>query len=495
MVLVSRDDVPEFVAGCLVAAILVTLWFAWNVHPPHPDYAVDLTTTALPGPPLLAGVAVVDMTTSIPDAFDDTDGNGLYDSWNEVWHDGNGNRRFDARWMAGFEQNKPATGVLDPLTARAVILQRGDLSVGIVTLDLVGLLYPEVVRIRLEEPGAQGLDHVIVTSTHTHAAPDCLGYWSMGVDPQEQRDFVRRRAGEALALARTTMTEVDLKVASVPMADLVTDARVPPRVLVEEATALALVPRNGAPPTTLVVASCHPTLLGRGSSLLTPDWPADLRRALESRGGRALFLQGAAGGQALPVYPESHVPFDERRRSARVLGDELARRVTTALAPAAVERGAEVAFGLKARTVYPRIGSWKLYLAVGIGLFGRGTYPWWRARTEVGVLTLGSLRAVLMPGEPFPEEAVGGEINPPGADYTCPPQEVPPLLELAGGPHPVVVGLANDELGYLVPHSEWDETPPHLNGSATPPGQEGASLGPDAATELHRAVRELLAGR
>src|SRR5437899_4743862 len=53
-------------------------------------------------------------------------------------------------WLAGFGQDRAASGVHDDLYARALVLGTGTRSVAIVALDLIGLFHDEVVRIREE---------------------------------------------------------------------------------------------------------------------------------------------------------------------------------------------------------------------------------------------------------------------------------------------------------------------------------------------------------
>jgi hypothetical protein len=55
-----------------------------------------------------------------------------------------------------------------------------------------------------------------------------------------------------------------------------------------------------------------------------------------------------------------------------------------------------------------------------------------------------------------------------------------------------VFGLANDEVGYIIPKSEWDEKAPYLFDSHKPLYGEINSLGPETAGLIHTAIRELI---
>ena len=54
-----------------------------------------------------------------------------------------------------------------------------------------------------------------------------------------------------------------------------------------------------------------------------------------------------------------------------------------------------------------------------------------------------------------------------------------------------VFGLANDEIGYVIPKSEWDRKPPYLYGSTRATYGEVNSVGPEAAPALHGAMTAL----
>ena len=81
--------------------------------------------------------------------------------------------------------NRKATGVHDPLKARAVVLRHGKEKVALVSIDLVGFFHANVQKVREQ---LAGFTYVLVSSTHNHEGPDTLGLWGpnpfiSGVDP------------------------------------------------------------------------------------------------------------------------------------------------------------------------------------------------------------------------------------------------------------------------------------------------------------------------
>ena len=77
-------------------------------------------------------------------------------------------------YLAGFGKDRKATGVHDPLMARAVVLRHGKTKIAVASVDLVGFFLPNVENVRKK---LDGFSYVLVTSTHNHEGPDTLGLW------------------------------------------------------------------------------------------------------------------------------------------------------------------------------------------------------------------------------------------------------------------------------------------------------------------------------
>jgi hypothetical protein len=60
------------------------------------------------------------------------------------------------------------------------------------------------------------------------------------------------------------------------------------------------------------------------------------------------------------------------------------------------------------------------------------------------------------------------------------------------GKYKFVIGLANDEIGYIIPQSEWDEDKPYIYGSKEPLYGEINSVGPQAAPIIHQRILKML---
>jgi len=112
-------------------------------------------------------------------------------------------------------------------------------------------------------------------------------------------------------------------------------------------------------------------------------------------------------------------------------------------------------------------------------------------RTEVALFGVGEASMACVPGELYPEIANGGVEKPPGGDFAIAPVEVPPLRELMPGRVKFLIGLANDEIGYLLPKTQWDRQPPYTYESKHAPYGEINSCGPGAAGRVHAALAAL----
>jgi hypothetical protein len=79
--------------------------------------------------------------------------------------------------MAGFDNDRRATGVHDDTWARGVVLESRGKKIALFVLDAIGYFNNEVQTIRtLVDPGL-GIDSINVTSTHVHEGPDTMGLW------------------------------------------------------------------------------------------------------------------------------------------------------------------------------------------------------------------------------------------------------------------------------------------------------------------------------
>jgi hypothetical protein len=113
-------------------------------------------------------------------------------------------------------------------------------------------------------------------------------------------------------------------------------------------------------------------------------------------------------------------------------------------------------------------------------------------KTEVGYLKLGDLDVAVIPGEIYPEVVLGKVQDPvdPGADFPDAPVE-PAIYTQLKSKHRMLIGLGNDEIGYLVPKRQWDVKAPFCYGLKKSQYGEINSVGPEGAAVICNVFKEL----
>ena len=110
-------------------------------------------------------------------------------------------------------------------------------------------------------------------------------------------------------------------------------------------------------------------------------------------------------------------------------------------------------------------------------------------KTEVAYIRLGDIHVAGIPGEAYPESIYGKFQEPvePNADFPTAPLETPVVKALPGDKI-LVIGLANDEIGYIVPKRQWDFVPPYAYGMNKYQYGEVNSVGPEAAPVVYGSL-------
>ena len=110
--------------------------------------------------------------------------------------------------------------VHDDLWARTLVLEQGETTWALVSLDLVGFFNDDINKMR-ERARAEGIDidHITVTSTHVHAGPDTLGQWGKraGVTGRnhDYLAYLEDQIIESLKDAVATKEETTMRIGSV----------------------------------------------------------------------------------------------------------------------------------------------------------------------------------------------------------------------------------------------------------------------------------------
>ncbi|WP_114750414.1 hypothetical protein [Pleomorphovibrio marinus] len=498
--------------------VLVFITYSWlQLRDRHPGYKLDLELKGEREGEMKAGFAKVDITPSSFDTWMDVEGNARYlPSEGDTFNDLNGNGVFDAVWLAGFHQNRPASGVNDPLWSRCMVLQDGNSTIGFCVLDMIGFLHDDLITMRKRVQQKLGLDHLIISSTHVHSSPDLMGMWGpkpwkSGVDPN-YLEQVFQGIETSLALALENLEPAYFRFAKngSEALPLVGDTRMPQVFDAGIRVMQVLSVDSNKTLGSILNWGNHPETFWAGNTRISSDFPHYWREYMENGiqlgdsiiheglGGVAIFMNGAVGGlmTTRPDHPIVHPYKGDTLLGTSVekvnaQGLALAKISFEAMASGMVEtRKANIS--LFTKTVTLPLDNPLFRLAALVGIFDRGLTGWGKIRSEVAVWSLGPATFVHVPGELYPEILNGGIESPEGADYDIKPVEVPDIRSQMPGSFRFFSGMSNDMIGYIVPKSQWDEKPPYTYGNEKAPYGEVNSLGPETAPIIHREVLGLL---
>jgi hypothetical protein len=470
----------------------------------------------------------------------------------EPFVDENGNGDFDAVWIAGFDNGRPATSVHDQIWVRAMVFEIGDTRVGLAVIDAIGWFANEMDSTRELIDPALELDHVIIASLHIHETPDTIGLWGKqqfesGLDLDYQA-LVREATANAIAEAVVALEPVTMSVAETMtldggMADAyVSDTRDPvvidPTMTVVRFAAAADPARTVA---TLVHWSNHPEYAWSRNNEITADYvywvrdivengaadnPARGLPALDGLGGEVVFLNGTVGGlltpsQTRPIGPDGQPVIDHGMAQAEAAGINLGRLALEAITDAAAVVDVP-APDIEMRTgrMYLTVENTQYHVGALLGIFDRQFFgydtsipistenlPYLESR--VSYLRVGNVAVLSTPGELFSEIAVGGYDGSRtyGFEFIDPQNPNPPvILDASAGPYlkdlmrmqgvtyPLIGGMTEDFLGYIPPSYDYILHPesPYFDRAEGDHYEETNSIGPKAEEEIVGAMVELL---
>lgn len=499
----------------LIFIVGLAIWMYRNFHDRHPGYAVNLNIKASEASIIKTGFAALKITPELSDTWIDANNDAQFNE-GESYQDNNKNGKFDAYWMAGFQNLRPANGVHDDIWARAMVIDDGKTRMALVSLDVIGVGHHITVNIRQKLAAELGITYAIVCNTHNHEAPDVIGMWGeeyrCGIN-KEWLEYLENQAVKAITEATKNLRVSKLKFAQdlTGARHLVNDTR-PPKVLDEGMYLMqAIDAETDSTLGTLVCWGDHPETTWNKNLLLTSDFPHYLREGIEKGvfhdgklvkkglGGTVVYVSGCIGG--LMTTDNDFVVksiFDGKTykepsfAKAEAQGKELAILALNALEKAepAIEK---TSISLRAKTFELPLDNSLYKLGVALNVIDTGYSSWGNFRTETAAFEIGEAQFLLIPGEIYPEIVNGGVETPQNADYQgIGIAETPPLRTKMKGKYKWVIGLANDEIGYIIPKTQWDVEAPFTYDYKDRPYGEINSVGPETAPIIHREALNVL---
>jgi hypothetical protein len=267
----------------------------------------------------------------------------------------------------------------------------------------------------------------------------------------------------------------------------------------------------------IVQWNCHPETLGRENTAISADFVGyTVKEIHEKHACPVVYLSGTVGGLMSSLGVAVKDEKGAGLADGTVAKTERYGRLIGKLTDRALAKGKPVRLTplqAHSRDVFLPLDNKVYQLARQLGVLEREAFLWsgdsskgtpagpkdakklLAMRTEIAWLRLGELDVACFPGELYPELVLDRVQDPPdaGADFPDAPIE-PAIYKQLDGPYRMMIGLANDEIGYIIPKRQWDEKPPFCYGRKEAQYGEVNSVGPETAPLLCTAFKELVKG-
>lgn len=395
--------------------------------------------------------------------------------------------------LAGFSPKRLSLGVHDDLYARCLILEcpHGE-KLAIVSLDLLGFLRYDVLKVRAElrKRGVIHPDSLIIVSTHHHAGPDPIGVWgrSLPIAPNisgSGRDEkylagVREKIVNLLERVMKNLEKAELSVIEASGKGYSKNVRIAEELdnslmalIVKASTGSA---QEGRAIGTLVNFGVHPETYRDDNQLITADFPGVLVQKMEAEfGGTALFVNGLCGAMVSVRTNNLNIENPTYEQRAEAVGAGLTKRLVEeaiSVKPVDCSKGC---LRIRKKPVKIPLTNFVFQECTKLGVLPYNSDTMTEKQeviTEVGMIDIGDLRILLVPGEMQP--GLGLKIK-----------------EMTGAD--MVFGLANDEIGYIIATEDFYRVIDHpKKGRVDVYAYERTmSLGEETGKRIYEAFKQL----
>ena len=211
-------------------------------------------------------------------------------------------------WGYGARHDALSQGVLDPLSADAIVIQAGETKLAIVGLDL-GRSPAEasLQRIRARIKPA-GIEHSFIAGSHTHHGPVLELTDEVGKG-QGKFDATLRYYKQMEDAIVEAILEADRKLAPARMASGFVQlngfnrnrhTKIEPKPSDRDLAVMRFDDVNGQPIAVLVNFAAHPTMIPATTLKFSADYVGALKATIEkATGALTVFINGAAGDQSV----------------------------------------------------------------------------------------------------------------------------------------------------------------------------------------------------
>ena len=324
------------------------------------------------------------------------------------------------------------------LTVRALVFERDNVRVAIVSADFLG--FPAVLgdNVRAAVKSIPP-ENILIGATHTHSAPDCYGFpdgkGGTASDPGYLGEVCARMA-EAIDEAVKKLQPARIKIATGEAKGRIAYNYYAEQLYDPRCHVIQALNDAGQPMATLVNYAIHPEVLGSKAGVCSPDLIGPLYdRLSEKGGGIGLFMNSAQGGMVTADNRNAEKGESREWNECRRIGTLLADESLRIIQEAPIQESPSL-FCAARRITFP-VDS-PLMQALFKQLSHGGTNASTNAvSTRLNLINLGNAQIVTIPGEALPN--IGYYLK-----------------RKMRGEHNLLFGLCNDAFGYILTKEDYD---------------------------------------
>jgi hypothetical protein len=314
---------------------------------------------------------------------------------------------------------------------------------------------------------------VVIASVHPHHGPDTIGLWgpddkTSGVDADYLSDL-KNKIVDVILASLSNLKPASVSTTSVHVPGLAKNAR-NPKIVDDELTLAQFLNTENSPLVTIFNFPCHPEVLFDHNHHITADYVGYLRDEVEKQtGAPCIFFAGGLGGMMTPDVKDHS--FEE----AEFMGKKLAEEGIKALSQV---KGQKSNVSLQKKEIAVKLTNPLYKIAFWRKLIPDTRNKNGQVESEVNLIKIGDLWLAAVPGELLPKLGLRVKAQ---------------LLDASRGAGVAgIIGLANDELGYIIPVEDfkypWNPFKPGKH------YEETNSIGKEIAPKVMSALDELIQG-
>ena len=235
-----------------------------------------------------------------------------------------------------------SVGVHDPLYAKVLVLDDGNVKLAIATLDLGTITGENTTNIKDIVRKRTGIENVLCIASHTHSGPGIQPDF-----PSKSKPWIREaewKIARAIIEAAGNLAPARIGVGWGEVREghnrrkigddgkvvmlWANRERIPTSPVDYQLAVIRIEGLDSKPIATLVNFACHPVVLGPENLFISADYPGVFTRLVkEAIGGQCMFLQGAAG-DINPFWdktPPAEGAYEQTEKMGKAIADETLR--------------------------------------------------------------------------------------------------------------------------------------------------------------------------